>query len=110
MKKDLKVFALVFGVIIAIVALSNTQTYADNNEHAELKEMVALEVGTLEKIEQMLQLPEAEECEKRIKIFNSDNELIYECRDDDDQRLKLLLRRSDLMLQTDSSSYYLLGD
>ncbi len=110
MKKDLKVLVLVFGVIIALVALSNTQSYADNNEQTESKEVVAFDMQNLEKVEQMLQQPEPEECDKRIKIFNSDNELVYECRDNDDQRLKLLLRRSDLVLETDSSSYYLLGD
>jgi hypothetical protein len=36
--------------------------------------------------------------------------LIYETLDKDDEHLMILLRRSDLVLQTDTSSYYLLGD
>jgi len=47
--------------------------------------------------------------EKCMKFFNEEKQLVYECRDKDDERLKILLRRSDLLLQTDTSSYYLLG-
>ncbi len=44
------------------------------------------------------------------KIYNSNNELVYMSRDQNDQRLNELKKRCDLIMKTDSSSYYLLGD
>ena len=111
MKKKIRTFTLVFGIIIAIVALSNSQSYAEKTEQKSVDIIVPLDTEMLEQVEEMLKVDEeAKPCDKRIKIFNSEHQLIYECRGDDDQRLALLLRRSDLMFQTDSSSYYLLGD
>ena len=46
----------------------------------------------------------------RYKIYNSDKKLVYECRDANDERLKSFLKRSDLLMTTDSSSYYYLAD
>ena len=69
------------------------------------------EIEMMEVIEQILNDQEFESDHNTcVKIYNIKNQLIYECRDKDDERLKDLLRRSDLVLQTDSSSYYLLGD
>jgi len=110
MKKKIKGLTLVFGVVIAFVAFSTTKTYAEKLESNSIQKNTTIEADMLQKVEEKIKLEEAVPCEKRIKIFNSENRLIYECRGDDDQRLKLLLRRSDLMFQTDSSSYYLLGD
>lgn len=110
MKNKFKILTLVFGVVIAVLAFSTTKTYADKLESNSINEIATIEADMLQEVEDIIKLEEAIPCEKRIKIFNSENQLIYECRGDDDQRLELLLRRSDLMFQTDSSSYYLLGD
>jgi hypothetical protein len=111
MEKRLKKLTLVFGVIIAIVALSNSRSYADNAEQNTTNAIIQVDTEMLDQVQDMLKVDEIiDPCEKRIKIFNSERQLIYECRGDDDQRLVMLLRRSDLMFQTDSSSYYLLGD
>ena len=111
MKKNLRNFTIVFGTIIAFVAFSNTQSFAGKTEQQKTKLNIPFDTDMLDQVEEMLKVEEVEKpCDKRIKIFNSERQLIYECRGDDDQRLALLLRRSDLMFQTDSSSYYLLGD
>ena len=96
---------------MAIVALSNTRTYAENLENNEATELKAQEAEMMEVIQHILDdknvAPDKEKC---IKFYNTNNQLVYECRDKNDERLTILLRRSDLVLQTDSSSYYLLGD
>jgi hypothetical protein len=43
-------------------------------------------------------------------IYNSDNQLVYMSRDKNDARLNELKKRSDLVMQTESSSYYLLSE
>jgi hypothetical protein len=43
-------------------------------------------------------------------IYNSDNQLVYMSRDKNDARLNELKKRSDLIMQTESSSYYLLSE
>ena len=44
------------------------------------------------------------------KIYNRKNQLVYMSKDKNDQRLNELKKRCDLIMKTDSSSYYLLGD
>jgi len=111
MKKKLKISTLIFGIIVAVVALTNSNSYAENIENNESTELKTLEIEMLEVIEQILEIDEVQIVkDKRLKIYNSKSQLVYECRNKNDERLKILLRRCDLVLQTDSSSYYLLGD
>ena len=111
MKKKFKISTLIFGIIVAVVALTNTSIYAESMESKDVTELKTQEAEMLEVIEQILEGDDMLFTEKICsKIYNSKNQLVYECRNKDDERLKTLLRRSDLVLQTDSSSYYLLGD
>lgn len=113
MKYTIKISTLFFGVIVAAMSFSYSELYADNKGLVEFKEFVATSAETLKEIETNLMNDTATaECESevRIRIYNTSNQLVYECRDKDDQKLKILLRRSDLLLHTDTSSYYLLGD
>jgi len=111
MKKKLKTVTLLLGIIVTVVALSNTSTYAENIESTESTELKTLETEMIEVIGSILENNETEKAAaKRIRFYNDKNQLVYESRDEKDKRLKILLRRSDLVLQTDSSSYYLLGD
>ncbi len=106
MKKKLRISALFLGVIVAILSFSDL--YADNQEQTE----AISTIETLKEVAALIVKDTFNECaaEERIKIYNSSCQLVYECRGGDDQRLKILLRRSDLLWHTDSSSYYLLGD
>ncbi len=111
MKRYLKRFTFTIGVLIAIVVLVNTRSFADKKDRDDLKVLLSIDSETLSGIEFALKGDESNATtEKRIKIFNSARQLIYESRDKADKKLTLLLRRSDLVLQTESSSYYLLGD
>ena len=111
MKKKLKISTLIFGIVVAVIALSNTRSFADTFDNAEVIELKTQETEMLEILEQIFDKNNIEQNQERcIKIYNIKNQLVYECRDKDDERLKTLLHRSDLVLQTDTSSYYLLGD
>ena len=111
MKNKLKISTLIFGIIIAVVALSNSTSYAKNSENSEITELKTSQTEMLEVIGQIFEESEfVVKKNKCQKIYNSNNKLVYECRDKNDERLKDLLRRSDLVLRTDTSSYYLLGD
>lgn len=111
MKKKLKISTLIFGIVVAVLAFSNARSFAATYEDTERIELKTLETEMLEVIEQILEKDYVGSSQdKSIKIYNLKNKLVYESRDKDDERLKILLRRSDLLLQTDTSSYYLLGN
>lgn len=98
-------------MLIAIVALINSRSFADNKDCDDLKALLYVDSETVKEIENALKADVSNTTtEKRIKIFNSARQLVYECKDHADKKLCMLLRRSDLILQTESSSYYLLGD
>ena len=111
MKKKRKISTLIFGILVAIIALSHSSLHAEGVERSEVTELKTNDIEMLEVIEQILNDQEFElALNTCMKIYNNKNQLVYECRDKDDEKIKILLRRSDLVLQTDSSSYYLLGD
>jgi len=111
MKKNLKISALIFGMLIAVIAMSNTRSHAEMSENVELSEIETLETEMLKVIEQILEEKNEELIiENCTKIYNEKNQLVYQSKDKDDEHLKTLLRRSNLVLQTGTSSYYMLGD
>ena len=111
MKKKLKISTLIFGIIVAVVALTNSSSFAENVANNEVTQVKTYEADIQEVMENIFDKNDFQLNENKCtKIYNSKNQLVYECRDKDDARLKTLLRRCDLVLQTDSSSYYLLGD
>jgi uncharacterized protein YpmB len=111
MKKKIKSLTLTLGVIIAAASLTYNSAHAAKTELESKTETIRVKPETLHEVEEMLEMEPLETpCTQRIQIFNGEKELIYECRGKDDKRLTMLLRRSDLIFQTESSSYYLLGD
>ena len=111
MKKKFKISTLIIGIIVAVIAFSNSNTFAGSLENKEVTELKTLDVEILELVQGIIdEKSENIDNNKCIKFYNSNKRLVYECRDKNDDRLKILLRRSDLVLQTDTSSYYLLGN
>lgn len=111
MKKKFKISTLIFGIVVAVLAFSNSKSYADTFEKVEYTEVETLDIEMAEVIEMILDekntvIPQ----DKSLKIYNFKSQLVYETNDKSDDHLKILLRRSNLVLQTDTSSYYLLGD
>lgn len=114
MKKKLKISTLIFGIVVAVIAFANSRSYADiskYNESADTSELIKMDLEMLDVLEKILDNNNVNlHQDKSTKIYNSKSQLVYETNDKDDAHLKILLRRSDLVLQTDTSSYYLLGD
>lgn len=117
MKKKLKISTLIFGIVIAVIAFSNSRSYADTSEKTkstestESTELTTLDLEILDVLEKILDKKDVNlNQDKNTKIYNSKSQLVYETCDKDDAHLRILLRRSNLVLQTDTSSYYLLGE
>lgn len=114
MKKKLKISTLIFGIVVAIIAISNSNSYADTFETIEPAELKTLDTEMLEGLEVLEKLLDKKYTDihqdRSLKIYNYKSQLVYETNDKNDDHLKNLLRRSDLVLHTDTSSYYLLGD
>ena len=109
MKNNLKILILVMGILVALTTLSDTDLYANPTEKNDISQMKIIQTEMLELLENILEKkPEVINTKKCMKFYNSKNQLVYECRDKDDPHVKILLRRSDLLLQTNTSSYYLL--
>jgi hypothetical protein len=111
MKNTFNFTTLAIGILISILALTNTSAVADNKERDDFKSLFTVNSELLKGIEVEILAEEIEvSSDKRIIILNSDKQVVYECRDKADEKLCIMLRRSDLIMQTETSSYYLLGD
>ncbi len=111
MKNTFHLTILTIGVLISILALTNTSAIADNKERDDFKALFTTDSELLEGIEVVISTKEiVASSDKRIIILNSNKQVVYECRDIADERLCVMLRRSDLIMHTETSSYYLLGD
>lgn len=111
MKRKVQIYTIVIGVIVAFFALSSVQAKQTSQENKTIEQ---ISFDTQEAIQLVSEIFEKSDVEKPssrlIKIYNKEYRLVYESRYADDERIKFFLRRSDLVLLTDSSSYYLLGD
>ncbi len=109
MERKIKISTLILGVIISILALSNNKSVAFPLEKQNISELKDLQVEMFTLLEQKIESKNTAMNQNRcLKFYNCHNQLVYECRDQNDERLKVLLRRSDIVLQTNTSSYYLL--
>jgi hypothetical protein len=106
--KKLVMLAVLLTAITTTTLASTLHDEIFNNDTHEI-EMLASEA--LKYTDEHLTVP-ADIGEKThlYKIYNSNKKLVYECRDATDERLICLLRRSDRLMTTDSSSYYYLAD
>jgi hypothetical protein len=106
--KTLILLALVFaGVASASIASANP----DENFNYDTKDVEVLASEALNNDDGIQTVPlNEEQLNHRYKIYNANKKLVYESRDANDARLKCLMKRSDLLLTTDSSSYYYLAD
>lgn len=78
------------------------------------KEEFVVSNADYEAVIQKIFLNDDEQIVEKIKacclIYNSKYELVYMCRDKEDAHMKQLKLHCDLLMKTDSSSYYLLVD
>jgi hypothetical protein len=107
--KNIRQLTLATGIFLAAFGITqasgvSVEVDRENNESIESLYMDLYEVVLSEDHENK---KAAEFC---CQIYNANNELVYKSKDKDDPRLRQLLRRSDLLMKTNSYSYYLLGD
>jgi hypothetical protein len=100
-------------LVLVLLMMLSLNLYAEKGE-ADVQGVIGEpdELMQMEVMQSVLSGRETEIAETKIchKFFNKRNQLVYMCKDLDDERLKELLRRSDYLWKTHSSSYYLLGD
>jgi len=98
---------LILGIIIAVIASINNFSYADiniSNEGYDIEfqtEQLALEIfkaNSNEKEEFSL-----------YKVFNSSDQLVYETRNENDEKFTQLIRQSDFIAEVNKISYYKLS-
>jgi hypothetical protein len=102
-------FTLAAGILVGIILVSQTSVFAEKIEKKDSN----LNISVLEDLYEMVVEEEPQKPKPTgvsCQIFNNENELVYSSNDKDDPQLQLLLRKSDLIMKTNSSSYYLLGD
>ncbi len=106
-----KRLTLLVVLMVGIATASFASTYPDENFNYDTQDIEVLASEALTNADKIEILPLGEQQQNhRYKIYNANKKLVYECRDADDERLKCLLKRSDLLMTTDSSSYYYLAD
>ena len=110
MKKNLKTTTLILGIIVAIIAFSNSQSYAEATERiVPLMSLPHIEINSVP-IEIKLISDSHKEIEENLIIYSKDYELVYEGKKDIDLELKKLVHKSDLIMYSNSTAYYILSE
>jgi len=108
MKHLSKKAVLISGILVALLTLSQHASWADSRSLEKLeKQQDQLVASLVSEIEM-----EAKEImsEKLVyKIYNYDNKLVYESRSSEDQKLKNLINKSDILTTIDNISYFKLS-
>ena len=98
---------LILGIIIAVVVTINNFTYADINLSGELNEI------EFQSEQLALEILKANLSEKKdisvFKVFNSSDQLIYETRNENDEKFTQLIRQGDFITEVNKISYYKLS-
>jgi len=107
MKQLLNKSILVLGIIIATLVLVNNFGYADTvieNEKNSLTMQTELSV-----VEIMTSMDEKDIEEPAFKVFNNNDQLVYETRNSKDEKLLQLIKTSDFLTEVNKISYYKLS-
>ena len=110
MKKYLKTSTLILGIIVAIIAFSNSQSFAEKPEIiAPLMSLPQIEIKSAP-IEINLYTVAQKDTEENLKIYNKDFELVYDGKRTSKREVKKLVHKSDLIMYTNSTTYYILSE
>ena len=98
---------LILGIIIAVIVTINNFTYADMNDSGELNDIEF-------QLEQLaVEILEANQDEKEgtsvYKVYNNSDQLVYETRNEKDEKFTQLIRQSDFITEVNKISYYKLS-
>ena len=98
---------LILGIIVAVIVSINNISYADINVSEERNE---IEFQTEQLALEILQ-PNSTEMEEIsiYKVYNSSDQLVYETRNQKDEKLTQLIRQGDFITEVNKISYYKLS-
>jgi hypothetical protein len=108
MNKLKKTALLILGILVATFSLMFQVCYggtSSTGDHEEVEYQLVEEILNeieVEKNSTILQ-------DDLYKIFNNDNKLVFETRNSEDQKLKNLLNKSDLLTTINNIYYYKLS-
>jgi hypothetical protein len=98
---------LILGIIIAVIASFNHFSYADINSGSEGND-IELQLEQL-----AVEILEANQDEKEgtsvYKVYNNSDQLVYETRNEKDEKFTQLIRQSDFITEVNKISYYKLS-
>lgn len=107
MKEMKRKTILILGIIVAVIVSINNISYADINVSEERNE---IEFQTEQLALVILQASETEMEEISIyKVYNSSDQLVYETRNQKDEKLTQLIRQGDFITEVNKISYYKLS-
>ena len=98
---------LILGLVIATLALINNFSYADTNINRE-KHVSNLQIEQLA-LEILNTNVEENKIDAVYKVFNDTNQLVYETRNNKDEKLIQLIKTSDFLAEVNKISYYKLS-
>jgi len=99
---------LIIGIVIATLTILTNLSIADSKSSGELeKEQYRLVESLVNQIEQEKNTTRIEN--NLYKVYNKENNLVFETRNSNDQKLRNLLDKSDLLITIDNISYYKLS-
>lgn len=108
MNKLPKKALLISGILMAALSMSYHLSWADSRSIEEFEqEQEQLVASLVYEIEMEANILMAEKLV--YKVYNYDNKLVYESRSSEDQKLKNLLNKSDLLTTIDNISYFKLS-
>ena len=110
MKKNLKTPTLILGIIVAIIAFSNSNSFAEKPERmTPLMSLPQMEIKSAP-IEINLSSVAQKGTDENLKIYTKDFKLVYDGKKSVNRKVKKLVHKSDLIMHTNSTAYYILSE
>ena len=98
---------LILGIIIAVVASINNFSYADINIGVENND---IEFQSEQLAKEILKVNLVEKEETSVyKVYDSSDQLVYQTRNQNDEKFTQLIRQSDFITEVNKISYYKLS-
>ena len=98
---------LILGIIVAVIVSFNNFSYADINIGSEKND---IEFQLEQLAVELLEANQDEMNESSVyKVYNSSDQLVYETRNEKDEKFTQLIRQSDFITEVNKISYYKLS-
>ena len=95
---------IILGILVATIAIFSNMSYADP---IIIDYSYQLEQDyQFSELQSLVNETEQDKDNEIIKIYNSSNELIYEARDSNDERMQILIKKSDFLTDIGKIKYF----